>query len=127
MCNGPPRRCETSATRARACSCCKHCASRAATKGPWAGWDWEWKERPTRATHADVPVEDGLERLLQPPSLTRLILPYVASESLDLLRSIAAADGRLQLRIERVVPMSRRSNFDKGWIDHNTPSIVKSY
>jgi hypothetical protein len=91
-------------------------------------WDYEhWDSHPTRATHADVPVEDGLECLLQPPSLTRLTVPYVSSESLDVLRSLAAADGRRELRIERIVPMSQRSDLDKRWIDHNTPTTVQSY
>ena len=87
----------------------------------------QWDSHPIRATHTDVPVEDGLERLLQPPALTRLTVPYVVSESLELLRSLAAADGRRELRIERIVPMSQRSDADKHWIDHNTPSIVQTY
>jgi len=73
-------------------------------------------DAPRRASHVDVLVDDGLAHLLLLPALTRLALPYVPCDALDLLRSMAA--DRPELYIERIIPYSQRSDFDNRRIEH---------
>jgi len=77
---------------------------------------------PRRATHVSIPVEDGLDHLLRLPALTRLALPYVHRDALDLPRSMVASD-RPELHIEHLIPHSRRSDFDRRWIEHGSASF----
>jgi hypothetical protein len=78
---------------------------------------WDPDDGPRRATHAQVTVEGGMRHMLQLPFLTRLAAPFIPPEALNSLRSLAAAAGRHSLHIKRIVPLGRRSDFEKRWID----------
>jgi len=59
---------------------------------------------------------DGLRALLQLPALTTLDLPWICSRTLVQFRQLAQQQGRTTLRIDRPVPLSRRSRLERHWL-----------
>jgi hypothetical protein len=59
----------------------------------------------------------GLIHLLNLRALTSLHLSFVAAYEVDALRIRVEKAGRTSLRIERIVPLNRRSLLQRHWID----------
>jgi hypothetical protein len=59
---------------------------------------------------------DGLHHLLKLRALTSLYLPWIEPEEVEALRWLAEQIGRTSLFIERIVPLSRRSLWQRHWI-----------
>jgi len=59
----------------------------------------------------------GLTALLQLAALTALGLPWIDERLLDDFRRLALQKGRVALRMERIVPLSRRTRLERHWLD----------
>jgi len=58
----------------------------------------------------------GFSALLRLPALSTLSLPWIKDSVLDDFRQLAQQQGRTVLRIERPVPLSRRSLLERHWL-----------
>jgi len=81
---------------------------------PWGGIDDNWR-RWIRVVQTDVTL-NGLRSLLQLPALTALDLPWIKDSVLEQFRQLAQQQGRAALRIDRPVPLSRRSRLERHWL-----------
>jgi hypothetical protein len=72
--------------------------------------------KPKKAQHERISTHSGLRHLLQLPALTRLAVPFVQPDTLELMRAAAALAGRHSLRVDLITPQSRRSDFERRWI-----------
>jgi len=65
---------------------------------------------------------DGLRALLQLPALTALQLPWIKDSVLEQFRQLTQQQGRAALRIQRSVPLSRRSLLERHWLNVEQPA-----
>jgi hypothetical protein len=69
-----------------------------------------------RAKFAELHITEQNCSLLQLPALTRLTLPYVSSDSVELMRVLFKHAGRT-LCVDRCIPQSRKHEFDRRFVE----------
>jgi len=82
---------------------------------PWGEPNNHERLRCRAVVQTDVTL-DGLRALLQLPALIALDLPWIEESTVEQFRQHAKQPGRTALRINRPVPLSRRSLLERHWL-----------
>jgi len=82
---------------------------------PWGRRDEDGQRWKRAALQIGVTLA-GLRALLQLPALAALSLPWIDERVMEQFRQLAQQHNRAALRIDRSVPLSRRSLLERHWL-----------